>query len=322
MRFLILLLLVSLFSCQRQVTLNLPASDRPVYLWEAAWSPDGKYIAIGGNIDTLRILSAKDFTVVKTYAIHETITKVRWHPTKPLLAVATQTSKDGLVLVDYEADNLQYIPGAPPSGGRGLGWNSTGEVLAFGDNEGDIHFFSATGKLLRKVSTGQKTVIDLSWHPKRNELATVSEDISRYNYDQDSFLPIIKDRPEETLMLCVAWHPSGEFFVSGDYGDFEKDYPPLLRYWTADGTLLHSIERSKAEYRNLRWSPDGSTLASSSEAVRLWSSKGELLAEQVTPDLLWGVDWSPDGKRLVTSGDVGAVSIWTQQLRLIATTEE
>lgn len=322
MRYVILSLFLSIFSCQRQVNLNLPSSDELIYLWEASWSPDGKYIAIGGNVDTLRILSAKNFALLKTYPIRATITKLRWHPTRPLLAVATQTSEDGLVLLNFETNDLQYLPGLPPPGGRGLGWNPTGDILAFGDNEGDLHFFTPSGKLLRKVSTGQKTVIDLSWHPSRNALLTVSEDIVQYDYDQDEFMPPIEDRPEDVLMLCVAWHPGGNFFVTGDYGDYQKDYPALLQYWSADGKLLHSIEKSKAEYRNLRWSPDGNTLASSSEAVRLWSTQGELLAEQVTPRLLWGVDWSPDGKRLVTSGDAGDVAIWTNRLKLVATSED
>lgn len=321
MRYLLFLVCLSFLSCQRSIQLGLP-QDESIYLWEASWSPDGQWIAIGGNRDTLRILSAKTYELARQFPIKETITKVRWHPSQPILAVATQTSTDGLVLIDLESNQLQYLPGIPPSGGRGLGWNHTGELLAFGSNEGDLHFFTTTGKLLRKVTTGQKSVIDLHWHPKRNELAMVSEDIVRYDYDDDTFLPIIKDRPEETLMLCVAWHPSGEFLVSGDYGDFEKNYPPLLRYWAADGTLLHSLEESEAEYRNLRWSPDGSTLASSSEAIRLWSTDGELLAAQIKPHLLWGVDWSPDGKRLVTSGDAGEVAIWTRKLRLHASVKD
>ena len=317
MRFLLILLTCTLFSCHRHIHLDLPKSENPIHLWDAAWSPDGQYVAIGGDIDTLCVLSAKSYEVVKLYPIKRTITKLRWHPSEPILAVATQLLDDGLVLINTQTDERQYIPNIAGSGGRGLAWNPTGEILAFGDNEGDLSFFNTQGQLLRKVSTGQKAVIDLSWHPYRNELLTVSEYISRYDYDKDEFLSSIEDRPEETLMLCVAWHPSGELFVTGDYGDFIQNYPPLLQFWDADGKNLRKIDVSAAEFRNLRWSPDGSVLASTSEAIRLWSVDGKLLHEQPTPLLLWGVDWRPDGKVLVTSGEGGTVNFWNRKLRPI-----
>lgn len=301
----------------------LPSSSRTITLWDAAWSPDGQYVAVGGSIDTVRILSTRSFEVVKKYPIKETITKLRWHPTAAILAVATQNSEDGVVLINLETDELQYLPGILPVGGRGLGWNSTGEILAFGDYEGDISFFDTQGQLLRKVTTGQKAVIDLSWHPFRNEVLTVSEYISHYDYEDDTFLPEVNDRDEqvEVLMLCVAWHPSGEFYVTGDYGDFVENYPPLLQFWDAKGNRLRRFAGGTAEYRNLRWNPNGTLLASTSEAIRLWSPQGELLEEQPSPQLLWGVDWHPKGKRLITSGDDGVLAFWNEKLRRIIGTD-
>ena len=317
MRLVVVLSLLTFFSCQRPINFVLPPSSKTITLWDATWSPDGQYVAIGGNIDTVRILSTKSFEVVKKYPVRETITKLRWHPSKPLLAVATQVPGDGLVLINLETDKLKYIPGILPSGGRGLGWNISGEILAFGDYEGDVSFFDTEGQLLRKVTTGQKAVIDLSWHPFRNEVLTVSEHISHYDYENDTFLPEINDRKEEVLMLCVAWHPSGDFFVTGDYGDFIENYPPLLQFWDAKGNNLRKFAGGTAEYRNLRWNPDGTMLASTSEALRLWSPQGDLLQEQPSSQLLWGVDWSPDGKKLIISGDDGILVFWNEKLKRI-----
>ncbi|MEL6835484.1 MAG: WD40 repeat domain-containing protein [Bacteroidota bacterium] len=320
MRLFSLLTCLAFFSCQRQMDFVLPSSPRTITLWDATWSPDGQYVAVGGSIDTVRILSTRSFEVVKKYPIKETITKLRWHPTAAILAVATQNSEDGLVLINLETDELQYVPRILSVGGRGLGWNATGEILAFGDYEGDISFFNTQGQLLRKVATGQKAVIDLSWHPFRNEVLTVSEYISHYDYESDTFLPEVNDRDEqvEVLMLCVAWHPSGKFYVTGDYGDFVENYPPLLQFWDAKGNHLRKFAGGTAEYRNLRWNPDGTILASASEALRLWSPQGDLLMEQPSPQLLWGVDWSPNGKKLITSGDDGVLAFWNEKLRRIA----
>ena len=40
-------------------------------LWTVAWSPDGKYIATGGNIDALLIYDGKTFEILKTYPVKD-----------------------------------------------------------------------------------------------------------------------------------------------------------------------------------------------------------------------------------------------------------
>ena len=64
-----------------------------------------------------------------------------------------------------------------------------------------------------------------------------------------NLLKSIKHRPEEVLLLSIAWHKSGDFFVTGDYGDDQDK--SLLQYWDEQGKLLKSIDISKGEYRNL-----------------------------------------------------------------------
>ena len=81
-------------------------------------------------------------------------------------------------------------------------------------------------------------------------------------------------------MLCVEWHPSGELFVTGDYGDYDNNYPPLLQFWTSEGKKIKTIEKSKAEFRNLKWSKDGTLLATASENIRLWDRNWNLISEK------------------------------------------
>ncbi|MDF1697668.1 MAG: WD40 repeat domain-containing protein [Saprospiraceae bacterium] len=126
------------------------------------------------------------------------------------------------------------------------------------------------------------------------------------------------DEEIEVLMLCVAWHPDGTFFVTGDYGDFVEHYPPLLQYWTRDGDRIKSIEESKAEYRNMAWSSDGDVLATASEKVRLWNRKGDLIAAETTKNLLWGIDWNENASKLVTTDDNGKIIFWDRNLNRLS----
>ena len=119
-------------------------------------------------------------------------------------------------------------------------------------------------------------------------------------------------------MLCAQWHPSGEFFAVGDYGDLEHAKEKFIQFWNPKGELLFTAPPSHAEYRNIRWDPSGEFLASANDALRIWSKDGELLHESdSSEDYLWGVDWSPDGEFIVTSSSTGKISIWDNEGQLI-----
>jgi WD40 repeat protein len=119
------------------------------------------------------------------------------------------------------------------------------------------------------------------------------------------------------LILCVAWHKTGDFFVVGDYGDHETK--SLLQYWSSNGKLLQSIDISKGEYRNISWNKKGNRLATASDALRIWDHKGKLIAEGLSEDLLWGLTWNKKGKRIVTSSIEERVLLWDAKATVIKT---
>ena len=97
-------------------------------LWTIAWSPDGKYIATGGNQDKLKIFDAKTFNLLKTFPVKDVqLSRVKWHPTKNILAVITQSRTFKAKLLNLEKDewiDLQDLE----SGFRALDWNSHGRT--------------------------------------------------------------------------------------------------------------------------------------------------------------------------------------------------
>ncbi len=290
-------------------------------LWTADWSPNGKFIAIGGNIDTLKIYKAKNLKLVKSFVVKGTITRVKWHPNKNVIAVATQLSDAKTMLLNLDTDSRVELNNISPEGARGIDWNYNGTFLAVADNDGQITLFNDKGELMRtfaneKNSTKAITAID--WHPSKNIFVTVSDRI-RILSIEGNVLQTIKHREEDILLLSVAWHKSGLFFVTGDYG--YDDYKSLLQYWDEQGRLLKSISNSKAEYRNLTWNPKGNRLATASDQLRIWDENGNLISEGKSKDYLWGISWNQNGKKIVTSSMAQTISLWNKNAKLLMTLE-
>jgi len=283
------------------------------FFWSVNWHPNQPQISVGGSIDTLQFFSTADYKLTKSYPYPGTITKTKWHPSKNRLAISVQDGKSKSSILDLDKDRQITLDSISDDGARAIGWNQSGDLLAVGDYEGFITVFDENGKFLRKIDTKQKSIIGLDWHPTENLIVAVGDYITWYHYEMDS-LKNIEDREKDVLMLCVDWHPSGTFFVTGDYGDFEYHYPPLLQFWSYDGLNTKSIEESKAEYRNIKWSADGRLLATASEKIRLWNQEGTVVAAKKTQGLVWGIDWSNDDVTIVTSDEKGSIVFWDSKL--------
>jgi WD40 repeat protein len=290
-------------------------------LWTTDWSPNGKYIAIGGNADTLKIYSECNLKPYKSLPIKNTITRVKWHPTKNIIAISTQNSEDKTSIINLENSEKIELDGISPEGARGIDWNYTGEYIAVADNEGQILIYNIKGELIRKFvnqNNSTKSITAVDWHPKKNILTTVTDKIRFFDIE-GNLLKSIKHRPEEVMLLSVAWHDSGDFFVTGDYGD--ENVKSLLQYWNGQGELIKSIDISKGEYRNLTWNPKGNRLASASDALRIWDTKGNLISEGSSKDYLWGVSWNEQGTRIITSSLEQRIILWNNKAKRIMTIE-
>lgn len=309
----VLVFLITIFSNQIFAQNTI---DKQI-LWTADWSPNGQFIAIGGNIDSLKIYEANTFKLYKSFPKKGTITRVKWHPTKNSIAVATQISEDKSMLLNLDTDSKIELEGISPDGARGMDWNYNGEFLAVADNDGQILLYNETGELVRKFANeinSTKGITDIDWHPNKNILITVSDKI-RILSIEGNLLKTIKHREEDILLLSVAWHKSGSFFVTGDYG--YDDYKSLLQYWDENGNLIKSNAISIGEYRNLTWNRKGNRLASASDALRIWDEKGNLINEGISEDYLWGVSWNKKGKKIITSSTNQNVILWDNKAQIL-----
>ncbi|MFK7972160.1 MAG: WD40 repeat domain-containing protein [Bacteroidia bacterium] len=301
--------------------------DRPEespILWTADWSHDGRWLAIGGDYNYFRLHRPNGANLAYNFSVESyleaigTVNCVDWHPSKDIAAIASGSHDDQhAFLLTIEKDETLFEHWASvkelelPEGARSLDWNHTGDKLATADNEGSISIFDTEGNLLGNFTRPKaKSGIAIEWHPHRNSLIMLSDSI--YAYDDTGNRLYTREHRNHadgfSLLLSVAWHPDGDFYAIGDYGNPEEGVLPLLQFWSEDGVLLKSIEGHKAEIRNMVWNASGSQLATASDALRIWSKEGELLHEGVSRHNLWGIDWRNDS--IVTSSGEGDVIYW------------
>lgn len=311
----IYLSILFLFFCH----LLLGQTGEKEILWTADWSPNGKFVAIGGNVGALKIYDAKTFKVKKSYPTKNTITRVTWHPSKNLLGVATQLSDEKCFILNLDTDEKIILNGVSPEGARGIDWSENGEFLAVGDNNGMITIFTSKGELVKTFKNeNTKGITGLDWNPIKDEMAVISDNIRLFKSD-GTLLKSIPYRKEEVLVLSVSWHPSGAFFVTGDYGDSID--VPLLCYWDASGNLMETRDGSVGEYRNLSWNKKGTKLASASESLRIWDQKGTLLSEGKSTEYLWGVTWNKKGNRILTTNLKQGIVLWNEKAKVVMVVE-
>ena len=287
--------------------------DRGI-LWAVDWSADGKFFSVVG--DWNGVFDAKTFERLSAPALDagSRLNGLHWHPQRSALAVSG-TAGEATAIYDVATD--RKTPLHTKEGARGIAWNAAGDRLAASANDGSLQIWDASGELLKTTRPEKaKGLTAVAWHPRGEKIITVGEFINVYEGD-GGLLAQWKHRPEAKgfcLLLCVAWHPSGEFFVVGDYGNHDTGEPPALQFWSAGGRLLKTIESEGGEaIRGLSWNRDGSLLASASEALRVWSREGELRHTGKSPDALWGVSWNREGDAILTSSIEGRVTLWTAE---------
>lgn len=283
--------------------------------WTVSWSHDDRFAAIGNSGGELSIYETKNWKKIKSWHFRQTtISKTAWNPRYPILAVAafSQEKEPGIIQL-YDAANNEVIRYLPDTlFGRGVSWSPTGEEVAFAGRKGRISLFTKSGQFRKTLSfENEGSLFDIDWHPAQNLLLAVEEDIFIIDTDRDSLVARYDDGSVNKGILCCAWHPSGQFFVTGDYGhENEGAEPSYLKYWNNNGQLQKRIKESRSEYRNVKWRKDGKYLAAAADVLLLLNEKGELIRKtRFDNNNLWGVGWNNKGDKILSGGHPGHIRI-------------
>jgi WD40 repeat protein len=308
----------------------------------AAWSPDGKYIASGGDEATVHIWDATTGVRIFTYTGHVSmgpiaaqpgIVVIAWSPDSTRIASVRYYSPDsvpGHVLPDvrvWEAATgkliTTYTGHLPAIASHSnlvsdLSWAPDGKsIVSAGvwDKTAKI-WDAATGQTLVTYRGHTDTVYETRWSPDGTRIASYGNDNITYATPNiqvwDTKGQHLQTR---TGLQEVSWSPDSKRITSGGYSD------KLLHIW--DPTTGKDIFTSATSFRLLSWSPDGKSIASeryissgfgnSREAVDLHDAKtGTVIFTYhiAVMQQIMAISWSPDSTRIAVAGLSGPIYVW------------
>jgi WD40 repeat protein len=271
---------------------------------DAAWSPDGKWIATSGNDHAVRIWDAKSGKLDRVFIEHsQPVVAVAWNPKLSWLAFADTSGRiyvREFSLAKKKDDTplktgvKQEEPDSEPDEESSTGPDRTRPIQAYGVRK--LHW-SPNGERLTWSGGGQQQV--WSFLSARIELT------------------IYRGGPS-----AIAWDPQGEFYaVLGSDG--------FARVWDVrqlGNTSGSSDQREVQEQRKLThyaeaiaWSPERRFLAAGTRDgwVKVWpvelpseprvSSSRTLTQARRRPT---SVNWNVDGKRLAVAYGADKIQIW------------
>ena len=305
-----------------------------------AWSPDGQYVAVGGDTlagDELQLFSfdrASNSLTLLDSALTGTINAISWSPDEQYLAiVGDNLTGDEFQIFSFSRINnsLTFVVSSDFAMAQpinAVAWSPDGQFIAVGgDNlpgdEFQIFSFDRVNHTLTHVANsglGGATINAVPWRPDGRYIAAGGNipSGSGDNLQIFSFNGITLTLVDGVLGLTgtvnsLSWSPDGRFIAVGGDGLTNGE----LQIFAFDGnnlTFAAGIDDAAGSANAVSWSPDGRFVAVGGNGLSIgtgdqfqifYFDRSSNTLNAVVGDLtgtILSINWAPDGQYIALGG--------------------
>jgi len=237
-----------------------------------AWSPDGRFLAMGGDDRTVYVFGTGNWSVFRVFTGHMgSVLTLEFSPDGKYLASGSGTDK-------VEMNNA--------------------------NDENVVKIWDVGNSTLLTNLRGHKDgVMEVKWSPDGKRLVSVSDDKTIRVWSSSNWSLEGELRGHTLGVLCADFSPDGKQLVTGS-----RDYTVRLWNLTANASGFAQAQKWSAPncVRSVDWHPGGALIASSGVDETLLtirnSTTGVVMRtfteSAATRSAVMSARWSPDGERL------------------------
>jgi WD40 repeat protein len=294
---------------------------------DAAYSPNGELLAVGGSISGLeedtRIFNAADGTLVDTFTF-DTVNYV----------FAALFTLDGETLITGAGTPFQFTdPGVirfirisdgtethvihdHSSRVNALALSPDGTMLASASDDTTVRLWNvADASPIRTITMPTAGVLDVTFSPDGQRLAATDRDGFARIFDVATGAQLLRITAHDDAAGAVAWSPDGKEILTGGGTVFGVSYEDAhIRAWDPkDGTLLRQFTEFVSTAESIARSNDGLlvAVATADHTIQIRSAlDGSLIRTIQAPGSPATVAFSPDATILASGGYDDNVSLW------------
>jgi eukaryotic-like serine/threonine-protein kinase len=284
---------------------ELRAFSGPSGIAAVAFSPDGRWVAGGGQDPVIRLWDSATGKEVQLFRVPSGgIRTLRFSPDGKLLAAA---GPDGIVRIWDRASGR--LLSSLLHGGEvwSIAFSSRGVWLASAGSDRTIRLWeTADGRELSVLQGHEREVWAVAFCEKDDRLVSASNDHKAKVWDPVR-AKVLFSFEHQCPLTSVAWSPDGRWIATGG-GD------NVIHIWDPDnGKEIRSLAGHLGFVTALSFDPSGRRLASASQdqTIKIWdlASWQEAFTLRAHADFVWSISFDPDGRRLVSGSGDGTVKI-------------
>lgn len=276
------------------------------FVWDLAWSPDGKIIATT-NRDQVWLWQENGKLIRKFKGHTSTVWAVTFSPDGKILASGGVDKTVKLWMLD--STKFESIPVKAQV--IDIAFSPDGKLLAIAMNDGSLGIWNFVEQKMTIIKAHQQSIYRVIFTPDSQKLVTGSYDGKAKLWTHQGKELVTFDRGQDAVR-GMAISADGKLLATG--GNNKK-----IEIWNLEGKKINSFE-GQYSVIGITFNPDGKSIAAASwdKVVKMWSLDGKDLGTLAGHQAaVWAIAWHPNGKILATGSLDSSVKFWQLENPLI-----